>query len=274
VSRVLFTSDLELFSLLRGHRSLAKREGPDAVPILKATLRLKAIGLEVGYNERSGAAYLGRDPEHIREAILLENRELVGRDSEARRQAITRLGELLGYPPCCTEAFAALPGQDDPAVLTALLDRTDHAPLDALLNFLPPRTAPVFWFPCRTDCEASLEKARSLLGELERDVPGAGHRIRSALGHPTLVAGRMDFLILDGRIGSSTAIEYKGFAWAGDFDPGIHPTPDFEAFRASLPGKGIVRITDRGLVAENQAGLVTGSLPTTVVPPRILDYRF
>lgn len=99
------------------------------------------------------------------------------------------VGRLLGYPPCCTEAFArrielgvtlcpdgSLAHEDYAAAQWAARDVS--RPLATLNNLLSDRGSPrlVTFFPCRYDCAAARSYAQSLLDALAQRSPDQARR--------------------------------------------------------------------------------------------------
>lgn len=109
-----------------------------------------------------------------------------------------RLGVGLGYPACCTAAFArritlgvtrcpdgSLEHEDYAAAAWALADTT--APHWTLNNLLPDPDPPrlVTWFPCRYDCEATRRYAEALFAIMEAVSPTLAATWRAALQQRT-----------------------------------------------------------------------------------------
>lgn len=268
-----FLEDIELYGLWRGFRDLAKKEGPDADRLAGETARLQQAGFAVLRNARSGSLYVARDEAAAREALSLEDRELAGGDPEARRRAIERIGRLLGYADCCAAAFAALPRQDDAHVMEHLLAPEPPAPLPYLLNFLPPLVGPLIHYPCRLDCPACTEATTRIATAWEADVPGMGDRLRKNLAGPVLVSGRLDFLLLDGRMEGPEVASYRAARGADDFRPGMAPSKAFAAFRDRLPPEGTIEVRGMGALARDRSGEVRAVMHGPGARPRLLDYR-
>ncbi|MEZ4391685.1 MAG: hypothetical protein R3A48_11360 [Polyangiales bacterium] len=136
------------------------------------------------YTQR--VAYLARSDE---DALRLADAEAPMRPGEGRvalgdAASNARVGRLLGYPACCTEAFAArvergvtlcpegrLAHEDYAAARWAM---RDVARAESLLNNLLPDDGGarlITWYPCRYDCAASTEFARALLDAVRARAP-------------------------------------------------------------------------------------------------------
>ncbi len=127
-----------------------------------------------GEGEPAVELYLSKDEGLARRAAALQ----AGADPT---RSMRELGELLGYPACCVDAFAA---QGDRANNTAnryaTFTRTDSPgpwPWE-LNNFAHMLLA---FFPCRYDCPRAVAVARAALAELERAHPGAGAALKRQL---------------------------------------------------------------------------------------------
>lgn len=269
-----FKADIELLGLVSGLRRAAKKEGPDAIGLMAVADELRAGGWHVEKNDRTGCAYVSADPALVARLIELENREFGGGDPENRRATIRETGIALGYPECCAEAFAAQPVQDDGSVMKSLMSRarsSDDLPWQ--LNFLIPMTGPVFYYPCRLDCAASLALAGRYLAAMESARPGAAERLRNILARPMLVAGRWDFVAFDGHVNGDGAISYTGFQTARDFHPVPAPSPAFAAFVSNLPPAGTIRTQDGVATACPAGSDVIGTTLQAHTPVLILNYR-
>jgi hypothetical protein len=160
---------------------------------------------------RPGRALLvGRDATRVRaaaacdrEVLAIYQRGLVGPVETERATAAAReQGRLLGYPPCCVDAFTAAPGpRRNLDVQRRALERTDGRleprlnVLDlGLFHYLP-------WSPCAFDCARSAAWADAVAAHLYRRHRAFAERVDAALGAHRLVlledvqvsvAGRFD----------------------------------------------------------------------------------
>lgn len=117
--------------------------------------------------------FAARQPELAEEAAALQ------REDPTRH--VRRLGILMGYPPCCIEAFAAQDDRGDDARNRYACAARTRGPApwpwplcDAALRLVP-------FFPCRYDCAAALTFAHHVLAELEIREPGTTERLRARL---------------------------------------------------------------------------------------------
>ena len=138
---------------------------------------------------------IGRDRAVIDEALSIERRLLGGYGQEQALRISARLGRLLGYPRCCVDAYANLGTlrANATAVRAAAAASERFEPLLNNLNLSIFHY--ISWFPCRYDCQASLEWARQLDGLLQRETAAE----RRALAMPILYLDDRRQLILDGR---------------------------------------------------------------------------
>jgi len=105
----------------------------------------------------------------------------------------TRLGELLGFPRCCIDAFCArlrrgvtrrLDGRDAHEDFVAAEDaaRASHRFLARLNDLSPDRRARIVTFyPCRYDCPTASTYAAGVFTQAERVHPAAAAELRTAL---------------------------------------------------------------------------------------------
>jgi hypothetical protein len=132
--------------------------------------------------------YVGRDRGALREAIAAE----LARTTDGARA----LGGLLGYPPCCVEAFVGRTDRRAAGLWAAAAARSERFlprlnVLDhAILSY-------VAFFPCRFDCPDAAARADALAALLARRHPALVSRIDAALARPRLVLAPEIQLALD-----------------------------------------------------------------------------
>lgn len=137
------------------------------------------------------ALYVARTPGAARDLARVENAVRGANGSATYAAAMhERLGELLGYPPCCVaahversafEAAFHLSGRQDYLAAADAASRTSvfHARLN---GFLPGgRAKLVSFYPCRYDCEASLALADGVYAALQAAAPDDAGVLRAAL---------------------------------------------------------------------------------------------
>ncbi|MBX7193672.1 MAG: hypothetical protein K1X94_16565 [Sandaracinaceae bacterium] len=111
------------------------------------------------------------------------------------------LGQLLGYPPCCVEAFASVLSDRRAHVLWAAAAARTTGAFRARLAALDHATfSYVSWFPCRFDCAPSLAYADALAARVARAHPDFVHAIDHALARPRLVLSPEVQLLAEGRV--------------------------------------------------------------------------
>jgi hypothetical protein len=134
------------------------------------------------------------------------------------------LGRLLGYPPCCIEAFTAA----GPGATTSSLLRAAHRRSDAFrwqLNVLDP-VSPftlVPHLPCRFDCPASLDMASRLSAVLDEVFPFLQGAARDALGRPWLWWDAARGVVLQGPAEADASGVACGLPDSPLLRPGIRP---------------------------------------------------
>lgn len=95
---------------------------------------------------------------------------------------LREMGAMLGYPPCCVEAFAALEDRsNNSAIRYAAHARTvaQGGRFEPVLNNLFAHVLP--WFPCGYGCAPSAEAARAVLDLFAREDPGGSEALQKRL---------------------------------------------------------------------------------------------
>lgn len=106
IAYALGSGEADEVALYAGLKPLIRQVLPIA-QLVTARARFEALGLAIGVSEHrvklpsteGTVLYVGRDPRHVREAVLCE--AMPDHDHE--------LGQLLGYPRCCVEAYLEIP---------------------------------------------------------------------------------------------------------------------------------------------------------------------
>jgi hypothetical protein len=155
---------------------------------------------------RHAHAYVGRDRASLEEAAALDGSMIPYQTAPTSRTLATtddtrRLGELLGYPPCCTEAFTRWHEQlvdNHPPIAAAAAASERFDPL--LNNVCLGAFRLIGWFPCRYDCPASIEIARRVEEKLRRRHPRTIDEALRALAMPRVYMDERRQLILDGEV--------------------------------------------------------------------------
>jgi hypothetical protein len=156
--------------------------------------------------------YISRDAALARRAAELQ----AGTDPSA---AARELGELMGYPACCVEAFSELADRSNNSrnrYATAARTPPGRWPweLDNFFVMLVP------FFPCRYDCDRALGYARAALAELEQAHPGARADLQRMLSRPVLYFSHQQLLVFDGSR-QTGQLEYRGVEVARDAPAGF-----------------------------------------------------
>ncbi len=269
-----FLQDIELFGLVSGLRTVAKKEGPDANMLMARSRQFRDAGWFIQQNQHTGCAYISADKSRLERLMELEDREFDGGSPSDRRQTIIEIGQALGYPECCAAAFASLPIQDDSHVMGAMLGRLPDVttPIPWELNFLPPMVSPVFYYPCKPDCPASLDLARRYLDALDAALPGTAASIKAKLARPVLTASRWDFVVLDGKV-DGAEVTYVDFSAPVAFHDVPAPSTAFQSFVSSLPRTGRIAVRDGHALGYAHGITVATAEFTSKNGLVLLDYR-
>jgi hypothetical protein len=141
--------------------------------------------------------YVGRDRGALREAIAAE----LARTTEGARA----LGGLLGYPPCCVEAFVGRSDRRAAALWAAAAARSER--FLPRLNVLDHAIlAYVAFFPCRFDCPDAAARADAIAALLARRHPALVSCVDAALARPRLVLAPEIQLALEPRPDSTLEV--------------------------------------------------------------------
>jgi len=178
--------------------------------------------------------YISRDPA----AAILAARLQTEGDPSASLRAI---GELMGYPRCCVEAFAA---QTDRSNNTrnryATAARTpDGGAWPWELNNLHTLLIPCY--PCSYACGAAHALAASALAAMDAAHPGARRAIGERLARPALYFDHERQIVLHGEASGDTA------RFTGTSVPEGSPH-DFAAFAGAVGAGDDLTLTDEALV--------------------------
>lgn len=140
--------------------------------------------------------YISRDAAVARRAAEIQAR--------APTEALAEMGELLGYPRCCVEAFAAQPDRSNNSWNRYATEaRTvGRGPWPWELNNFLVMLLP--YFPCRYDCPHALEQARATLAEMARVHPDILPSVRESLTAPVLYFDHRQRLLFRGSGNRST----------------------------------------------------------------------
>ena len=169
----LLPFDPELVGLQLGTRRIAKRDELDEASAEAVTSWWRANGLETRRVDH--CVFAARRPADLDEAEHWQ-----GALTADERAASRALGERLGYPPCCVDAYLALDANDDVALACQLLPHDDD-PASPLTLWLHAPLALVSHAPCSLRCEPTRQLARTLLEALnERHRGFAAQWMRAA----------------------------------------------------------------------------------------------
>lgn len=214
----LWPFDGELAALRLGRRALLKREcfsaaaaAADRAWLAAAGLTVSAVGAIAADGRRVLLAARGAiDPALIAAELAIQR----DRDADAARA----LGEALGYPACCVEAFVAAAGHDDRALLAALPGPA-AAPASALTQWLTQPLALVSHVPCGLGCAGTRDLAAAVLAALDAATPGFAARWRQLAARVQVIDHRGRGLALSGAgdlARGLTITAATGFAGAPD----------------------------------------------------------
>lgn len=251
--------DMDIFRVASGLRELGKLEHvPDKIlnkTCIKIEKRKKLHTRAIAGPERGlNVIFFSSKASILEEAFKLEKLNRARGVALQRREASTKLGQLLGYPKCCVRAFTHAPRQNDAEIFGRLNASLDHS-ADPLMNFFPRAIAPVGFVPCSLDCAEALEHARKTAKALEESFNIGLHTLQDTLkGIVLWFEGPLFLLFRD-----CSQINRQGFHF-GDVVPSTFVTPEANAKRhqkgaeklhdlaSSLKRGNRVSLSEQGLV--------------------------
>lgn len=205
-----FGLDLELAGVLAGRKAAALKENvpTDAAPGLVRAYRAMGLFADVTSTHTcdAGAGVHRAGGEHAIVAVAgtaaaLEQTLALQRSLAAARGSadVAALGLLMGYPPCCSAAFAEqLERGDNADNERQTLLRAPEAPLPPLLNRFGPFPL-VSHHVCSPACAPSLSLAREALEVVRARSEQAAALIEEAQAKPVLFLDYRRIVDLEGR---------------------------------------------------------------------------
>lgn len=149
--------DIDLFLVRVDLRALGKWEGVADADVAARVDHLADLGLRsrvvAGPSTGRTVVFFAKSESTLDEAEALERAYRNTRSFADRAPSSREFGRLLGYAPCCVEAWATGP-QDDAAAIARLgASLAQSAP--ALMNFFPRAFSALGFLPCALACEAA-----------------------------------------------------------------------------------------------------------------------
>lgn len=223
--------DVEMTALAAGLRTIVKLDGvpPDFIPTLHQLVEPRGLRVEVvaqrdaaGADDPSKSVTLlvARDASALVEARELEALLLAPRGAAGVTAATIRMGALLGYPPCCTDRFTRIAGQNDTTLAWALLPGVPHRPASPVTQWLHPALALLSHSPCDLHCAPSVALGERLVDEIEATQPtfAAGWRSLTARVHVIDHRGNRLALTVDGGLEAEATITVADVVASGSSD--------------------------------------------------------
>ena len=222
---VLF--DVELDGLLAGDKPASLKEGVATVAVGAELARFRSLGLhaevvtEHGRREGEGALVaegegfatiaLARDAATLREVLALQRAHASG----ARGTPVREMGALMGYPSCCTRAFAEQPERGDNLENERMpFRRAPRSPLDPRVHRVGLHRL-VSHHLCAPDCVASIALASRVLLRLRARDARLADEVEASLGRPVLFVDYARRAVLEGAF-EGDAFRVDGIALLGD----------------------------------------------------------
>jgi hypothetical protein len=254
--------DVEMTALAAGLRTLVKLDGvpPELVDTLRELVEQRGFRVEVvaprdaaGAKDpaRSVTLLVARDTAAFVEARELEALLLAPRGAAGVTAATIRMGALLGYPPCCTDRFTRIAGQNDTTLAWALLPGLPHPPASPVTQWLHPALALLSHSPCDLHCAPSVALGARLVDEIEATQPtfAAGWRSLTARVHVIDHRGIRLALTVDGSLEDEATIAAADVVASGGSDAHAMTTAQRLAGQKVRAHAGGLVAADRGWYA-------------------------
>lgn len=175
---------------------------------------------------RAQTAFIGRHVD-VSRALKLETLERHAKGQD-RREAMAELGQLLGYPACCTQAYLAQAEQSESASFARLLHNTEGKTFPRLNNLFVLRHQLISHFPCDLSCAMSAAVGDLGLQALASEDGNLAIALSALLAAPITVWDRFRFVIEDSPWG-------RLFATDLDQTPRVRGHGPLQDFMASYP---------------------------------------
>ncbi|MDC3953605.1 hypothetical protein [Polyangium jinanense] len=171
----------------------------------------RAEALPLAVEGATGRRIEGASGEATVHVFFSTDPDLAARAASLWEQGSSRnaaaIGELLGYPPCCTAAFVALADRRNNAALvyvTAARTRALGASFHPLLDVAVRRVVP--FTPCSFGCERAASVAARVVASLPRD---QSEPLTRALARPVLYLDEARAVALEGAQIDGAAITFE-----------------------------------------------------------------
>jgi hypothetical protein len=170
--------------------------------------------------------------------------------AEGSTRHVRELGALMGYPACCTAAFAALSSRRNNAALvyaTAARTRALAAEFHPLLNQPVARLAP--FTPCSFGCRRAIGWAERVLTALAPELAAGARR---ALARPVLYLDELRAIVFEGARADDASVTFSAARWLPREEPGADETSRHARalFGWALAGAGRLRLAADALEVE------------------------
>ncbi len=259
--RAGLTVDLELERIAHGEKRGLLKEGvphEEADGLVRA---YRAMGFAAAIVERHDLDATGghhRDGEsHAIVAVAVDEPTLAQVLALQRARDTPAMGALMGYPPCCIEAFHAQPDRRDNVENERwTLRRSGDAPVHALATRLG-RIRLVSHHCCRVDCAPSIAMGERAIERIAALSPDGAAWARSALGKTALFVDHARAAVLEGRT-SGARVEVESIETLPGCSFGV-PLDDVVAIDVS-PDRVVMR------TAHGRAHSLPADRPLLVTP--------
>lgn len=274
---------VDLIALRRGARDIAKFEDLPPAAARALAQRLAGEGFtartEGPYRRRFDLALSARGAGDRYTVIASRGaaaHALAEAERDRRDDGTRRAGALLGYPPCCVEAFIATshtPEAERDGVNEACLRAlADAGPVHWSLHPLS-SVSPIGFAPCHGRCARAMSFARKVFDAVRAEDPDAAETVRRTLSTPVLALrvslfwALIDGAITDGRVRYARAVMH---------DDGTLPwltEPAARRLGAPLAHANALALTDDALTLHRDDAETARWTLTPPKAPRVLCFE-
>lgn len=197
-------------------------------------------------------AFIARSEEDVRLAKELDAVEKLSGskvDDDTRRKATIALGQLYGYPECCTEAFLEIDNRGDNRQWPKWIAAHSEGNYPFFMNNLQYFETMLYFFPCRYDCPKAIGRIRQLYQHLQMTTPNFADSLNEALRSFVLYVSWYQYLLFDGQMSPSGELQYTAVRHPGQYRKGLLKDEQYCDFILML--LGAVQVGNRIQVKNN-----------------------
>ncbi len=183
--------------------------------------------------------FVSKDAGKLEEAVEATTQEHKGKGNRA--DAVRKLGALLGYPRCCTEAFGRERDYANDKQMNMVIRGRTRGRLSPYLNNLVSPFSLVPFFPCTYNCMNAGRFAKDMLDIVSEGDDERKYKIMGTLRSVVLYFDLWRYVVFPGARAEDGRIRYDGFRPSLDFLGSMMPkSPEFREFLSVLEGGDVI----------------------------------